>query len=330
MADAIAGSAPAAGSTPAGTPPAGAGTPPEGAKPPVPGANNPPAGDNTPPAGQKPGKGAAAAAKRKLKAIIDGKEIEADEDEVIKGFQRSKAADKRFEDASKMRKQAENFMNLLKRSANDPKVLEEIIAHPSIGGNFKKIAEQYLYNIIQREAMTPEQRELAETKEKLSQFERERQKAEQAEQGRQAGELQAKYTKEYQTDIIKTLDSSGLPKSEFTISRMARYMHMGLTRGVELKAADVIDLVRQDYAADMRALVGSLPAEKLVEVLGEDVAKKIREYDLAKVRGSQGNGSGQPPAGQDGQAPVADPLGAAKKALTTEEFRARASARAAM
>lgn len=321
MADQIAGSAPAAGTPPAGTPPAGAGTPPEGAKPPVPGANNPPAGDNPPPAGQKPGEGAAAAAKRKLKAIIDGKEIEADEDEVIKGFQRSKAADKRFEDAAKMRKQAETFINLLKRSANDPKVLEEIIAHPSIGGNFKKIAEQYLYDIIQRESMTPEQRELAETKEKLSQFEREKQEAEKAETQRQMTELQNKYTKEYQTQIIQALDKSGLPKSEFTISRMARYMHMGLTRGVELKADDVLDLVRQDYYNDLRSF-GTLPADKLVEILGEDVIKKLREFDLAKVRGSQGGGE-VPPTQQEPKP------ASGKKPLTTEEFRKLAAQRAA-
>jgi hypothetical protein len=327
MADMPAGSAaPAAGSSQAaGSPPAGgtaAGKTGESSNLPESGAKTTPEGDNTPEGGKKTGESAAAAVKRKLKAIIDGKETEVDEEEAIRSVQKVKAAEQRFAEASKMKKQAQQFLTQLKQATTDPRIMAQILKHPQINGDFRKIAEKYLFDLIQEEQLSPEQKELKQVKEQLAQHEEAKRAAKEQELTKQQSELVAKHTKDYQTEIITTLDNSGLPKTEYTIARMARYMHMGLSRGVTLKAADVVDFVWKDYQRDLGAM-RSLPIDRLLEMIGPEVADKIREFDLGKVR--NGQGAGNPPA----TPPTSGGNRIKKEALTVDEFRKRAADRAA-
>lgn len=332
------GSAPAAGSPAAGSAPAagkalgsageGAGKAPASPGSAPEGGQKPPEGANPPAGGKKPGESAAAAAKRMLKAIVDGKEVEVEEEAAIRAFQKEKASEKRFGEASALKKQAEQFLQQLKRGTSDPRVMAEIIKKiDPEKGDFRKIAEDYLYQLIQDEQLSPEQKELKAAREKLAEVERQEQERIEAEKNQQASELQQKFTKEYQTDIIGALEQSGLPKTEYTVARMARYMHMALVRGVELKAADVVDFVWKDYQRDLGAF-RSLPAEKLLDMIGPELADKIREFDLAKLR----NGGGSAPADTT-KPPIpgeSKEFHGKKEPLTKDEFRERARQRAEM
>jgi hypothetical protein len=316
-----AGSAPAAGSTPASTPAAGSTpgqkpgtTPPAGS---APDAGKPGAGANNVP-GSKPGETAAQTVKRMLKAKIDGQDVEVDEEEAIRAFQKSKGAEKRFQEAATMRKQAEQIIGLLKQSKSNPRVLAELLKHPAIGGNFDEIAERYLLERIQRETMDPKDRELMDTKARLQEIEQEREQEAQRQRDTEMQTLVQQYTTDIQKDITGTLDTAGLPKSEYTISRMARYMNMALQRGVELKATDVVDLVRQDYLKEVGFFAGGLPIEQLFDVLGPDVAKRIREYDISRVRGGANGGGNNPPT-----LPPPAPENGKREQLTRDEFRQR-------
>ena len=99
--------------------------------------------------------------KRLYRVKIDGQEMEVDESELLAGYQRAKAANKRFEEAAKQRKQAEHFLKLLR---TDP---VKVLQHPEVGHDVRQLAEDYLAEIIKKEKMSPEEREKAELKEKL-------------------------------------------------------------------------------------------------------------------------------------------------------------------
>ncbi len=276
---------------------------------------------NTAPAvpGAKPGETPIEAAKRMLKAKIDGQDVEVDEEAAIRAFQKERASEKRFQEASKMRKQAENFLTMLKASTKDPRVLERIMKDPSIGGDFRQVAESYLYEIIQNEKLSPTERENKELKDKLAQQEAERAEQQRVQQEEQLEKLTVESRENYQKDIIETLDKSDLPRTEYTIAQMARYMLMALQRGKELKASDTVDLVRRDYEKMVGSLLKNLPPDKLASFMGEDGIKKIRDFDLAKVRGGNA-GSKKPDA-----TPTAP---AGEKPLSREEWRQRIHARA--
>lgn len=215
---------------------------------------------------------------RKYKVKVDGEEAEVDEDELISNYQLRKSSDKRFQEGIQARKQAEEFIKLLK---TDP---AKVFSHPAIGSDFKEIAEQFLLNEMQNEMMSDEERQLVEYKQKLAKYEEQERTTKEQAEAKQKEEVRNKYADDYNKQITGALETSGLPKTEFTVQRMIHYMAKGLEKGYELSANDVTDLVRRDYIRDTKALYSGLDAEALMQIMGDDVASKIRKFDLNKIK----------------------------------------------
>lgn len=219
-----------------------------------------------------------AGAPRTFQVKVDGEEVTVTEEELLRGYQLRKASDKRFSEGHQMRKQSEEFIRLLK---TDPK---KVLSHPSIGLDLKNFAEEYLMGQMQEEMMSPEEKKLKEYQEKLRGYEEAEANAKKEEETKQEKAVREKYTADYNNQIITALEQSGLPKTEFTVKRMINYMHSALQKGYELEGKDVVDLVKQDYINDTKALYSNLDADSLMDIIGPDMAKKIREYDLNKVK----------------------------------------------
>jgi len=220
---------------------------------------------------------------KKHKVKVDGEEIEVDEDEVLKNYQLKKASDKRFQEGMQARKQAEEFIRLLK---TDPL---KVLSHPSIGVDVKKWAEDFLVKEMQKEMMTPEQKQMEEYKSKLAKYQELEEEAKRKSEDEKKEAVRNELREGYHKQIIGALETSGLPKTEYTVGRMIHYMAKGLQGRYELDASDVVDLVRRDYINDTKALYSNLDADALVQLLGDDVAKKIRKYDLNKVKNPLAN-----------------------------------------
>jgi hypothetical protein len=215
---------------------------------------------------------------KKYKVKVNGEELEVTEEELIKGYQIRKAADEKFREASMLRKQAEEFISLLKK---DP---IKVLTHPNLGLDFKKLAEEYLYQQLEEELMDPKDRELKKYKAMIEEMERQKQEQERAEREAMIEQLKAEYSQNYVKDITEALQSSGLPKNEFTVKRIAYYMHEGLKRGYNLSAKQVAPLVKEDYIKEQKALYSSLDGDLLVQLLGDDLVNKIRKYDVEKLK----------------------------------------------
>ena len=222
-------------------------------------------------------------AMKKYKVKVDGEEREVDEKELISNYQLRKASDKKFTEANQARKQAEEFVRLLK---TDP---AKVLSHPSIGADVKKFAEDYLLKELQTEMMTPEQKEIAEYKHKLALYEEQEKKTKADSEQKAKEEVNLKYAEDYNKQITGALETSGLPKTEFTVQRMIYYMHNALSKGYELEAKDVTDLVKRDYIEDTKALYSGLDADALINIIGPEVAKKLRKYDLDKIKTPKNN-----------------------------------------
>ena len=220
---------------------------------------------------------AQAEAKRKLKVKIDGVEQEFDEDEVIRDFGKGKAADKKFQEAAALRKEAVSFIEALKK---DPL---SVLTNPKLGINLREIAETHLLSILEDEMMDPKDKELRDLK-KEKQTREEREIAEK--QAREAEEIQAMadhYRQEYEKSFQSCLEASGLPKTPHTVKRLAYYMNEGMKRGLDLKPEDVVPLVKEEYVEEQKSLFSGLDGENLLKLLGDDLAKKIRKFDTSRV-----------------------------------------------
>lgn len=226
---------------------------------------------------------------RKFKVKVDNQELEVSEADLIRNYQKGIAADKRFNEASQMHKQAEEFIGLLR--SNPMKVLTD----PRLSIDMKKIAEDYVYEQYQLEQMTPEQREAREMKERLTRYEQEEKARKEQEEAKRAQELTDKWTQNYTKDIMTAIEKSGLPRSEHTVRRMAYYMHQSLKNGLGLTAIDVVDLVRNDYNTEIKSLLGGLDGDVLLSFVGDDLARKIQKHDIQRLR-KTGDSKPQEPA----------------------------------
>jgi len=229
----------------------------------------------TPEAEQKAEK-AAAAAYKKLK--IKGREIDVDETKYHEYAQKGAAATETWQEAAKMKKEADDFM---KRLRENPK---SVLADKSLGINFRKVAEDYIWEQLQDEQMSPHEKAQREKERRLEILE-----AQEAERAKSESEQQRlreheHYRNEYDQKISKALASSGLPRTTGTVRRIAEYMKVDIDSGVDRDPIEYIDAVRADYMEDIKELLGTVDGDTLLKMLGDDAAKKIRTSDLKRLK----------------------------------------------
>lgn len=232
-------------------------------------------------------------ARRKYKLKVNGKEMEREltDSEIQRRLQLSYAADEKFQEAAMTKKQLETFVETLRR---DPM---SVLTHPELGINFRELAEQYLTGEVKKELMSPEERELEELREYKRKQDEDRTKSEQEKQTK-AQEEQLKQYKEraakfYDTKITEVLSQSDLPKTPYTVKRVAEVLYSALQKGYDLDIPTAVDIVREGYQTDISQLYGSLDGEKLVKMLGEDISKKLSKHHLAQIKQKLAKANGQ-------------------------------------
>lgn len=223
-----------------------------------------------------------APAQQMHKIVVDGKEMEVSTQDLIRHYGKGKAADSRFQEAAAMKSQAEQFINMLK---TDP---IKVLSDPRIGHDMRKLAEDYLVSQMKQEMMTPEEKAIQEKLQRLQILENEKAEQDRIKQQEQSKALEMKYADQYQKDIIGTLETAGLPKTEHTVKRMAYYMSQALDQGYELSAKDVVDMVKKDYINEIKALYSGLDGDILMDMLGPDLAKKVSKHNLSKLKNPNG------------------------------------------
>lgn len=222
---------------------------------------------------------------QKYTVKVDGQEVEVDLDELLKGYSANSAAQKKFQEAAQMRKQAETFIEMLRTNPT------QVLTNPSLGLNFRELAEQYLVEQLQDEMLSPEEREFRDMKSRLQQFEEaEKAKADAEEQYKLQELIEARQA-DISKEIIGALEATGLPRNEVTISRMSHYMYQVVTNpniSQEVKDkvtfSDIADLVKQDWQAEIQSLLGTSNIETLLQLVGDEGVKKIRKWDVERVK----------------------------------------------
>lgn len=215
---------------------------------------------------------------RMWKVPVSGKEIEVDEKELVSSYQLKKASDERFMQAAEMRKQSEQFISQLKDKSQAFALLEKM------GHDPRALAEEFLLERMRESMADPKDLKLSKLERELA-AEREEKLAAKAEQQRQQMERDVeRHKQQLSKSIVDTLEKSDLPKNENTVKRMAYYMHRALGLGYEISPQEALESVRNDYLEEHKSLLGQLDGEKLAQLLGNDFVKKIRNWDVGRVK----------------------------------------------
>ena len=219
------------------------------------------------------------AKKVKHRAKVDGTEMDVDYDELVRSYQLQKHLINRTKDVEGLAKKINGLINqdiyndpieALKNAGADPDKLQEAI-------------EKAVYKRLQREAMTPEQREAIEAKEELARMKAEKEQSEA--QSKQAQyEAQVKqYQEKFETEIVGALREQGIQSRE--VAQMAAYeMLRAQQAGVELSGRDAVREAVKEWRNSLKSSISSLDEERLAEELGPEGIEKVRNYLLKKAK----------------------------------------------
>ena len=221
-------------------------------------------------------KAAVAAAMKKLK--VKGKEIEVDEANYHAFAQKGAAATETWQEAAKMKRDAEAFVHRLKTNPR------EVLLDPSLGLDFRKIAEEYLWEQIQDEQLSPEEKATRSRDRELEKYRAAEKETESKAAEAKAKELHNHYAADYDRQITTALSKSGLPKTTGTVRRMTDYMLHDVRAGISRDPSEYIDQVRQDYIHDIQELFGQTDGDTLLKLLGDETGKKLRLADLKRLK----------------------------------------------
>jgi hypothetical protein len=222
---------------------------------------------------------------RKFKVKVDGIEQEVSEKDLISCYSTNAHATKKSQEAAAIRKQAEQFIELLQ--TNPLKVLQ----NPVLGVDLKKMSEDFLLQQYQDE-IDPKGAENRRMKEQLEEIAAEKQTQREAEEQRRLAANTQKWMDHYVRDIDSAISSSKtLPQNnEAVYDRVIHYLQLGCTdeyiarNGRSASAAEVLPLVEEEFKKQTKSLYSGLSPEQLLEYFGEEIASKIRKADVARIK----------------------------------------------
>lgn len=217
----------------------------------------------------------------KHKVKVDGKESEVTLEELARDYQTKKLSDQKMMTATAKERRAEEF---IKKLMSDPK---SILRAKELGltrEQIRKLGEDLVAEELNEELMDPKDKEIRDLKAFKAEQEAEKEKRAKEEEDRKFLATKKRYADEYTKQIMEVVDKSTLPKTPYMVSRVARLMAASLDSEKPLTAMEAVPLVKEDYKSDINHFLKDLNAAQMIEFLGEDVGRKIREYDLAKLK----------------------------------------------
>lgn len=229
---------------------------------------------------------------KKIKLKVDKNEFDEelpfeipDDEQVIdymrKTLQMGKMGQKRAQEFAELQKDVQSFIELLR---NDP---EAALSDPAIGLDVKALAAKIIEKEIENSKKTPEQLEKEELQNKLKKLEEERQKEKQEAMERERERLSAEAAERYDREISAALEKSDLPKSSYTIKKIAEYMLTAVKDGLDVTAEDVLPLVKEEMHKDLKEMFAVMPDEVIEQLIGKDVFTRVRKKNLQKAKENQ-------------------------------------------
>ncbi len=211
--------------------------------------------------------------KKKLK--VGGKEIEVDEDELVRRAQMGYSADEKWQEAAKMRKQMETFVSMLQE---DPAAALE-----KMGFNVDEMAERRIEQRIQEMKKSPEQVEKEKIERELKQLKAEREQEKEVRRQAEIKQLQDRYAVELETEINSALETNQLPKSPYIVKRMADVMIYAMKNKIpNFSAKRALEIVESEVREELNKMYEVAPDDVFEKLVGRDRLNKYRKGKVTK------------------------------------------------
>jgi len=277
---------------------------------PAPAADSAPAEANDSAADSSPK--AETPAEKRYRLKVNGQEREFSEAEVLRRAQIAEAAQERFQKAAHLEKLEQAIQQ------GDRRAIQKLLGDE----RFHNFAVDYFNERLAEEEMSPKERELKRREQQLMEHE-ERMKAEEEERRSTVmQQLEDHYAQKFDQEFSDAMQQLKLPRTPKAVARMAELMKQNLEMGLELPAASIAQLVKEELTTTVKSIMDGLDDESLAALLGEQVEEKLRKRSMAKLKSPVSNNRA---AGMQ-QKQSDSPRSKVDTRLSKDEFKARMEA----
>jgi hypothetical protein len=218
----------------------------------------------------------------KVRVKIEGREEEVPFERLITDYQTREVSTKRFQEASQMKKEMQNLFGRL--SKKDKAAIDDIARHAGDEEAFREAVEEWLYEKIKYDNLSPVEKEYRKTKAERDEFAKKLKEKEEDEQKSLREQLRSKATEEIDKEVSEYLQSSKI-KTPRLVARALETIQASLkTNGTRIPLKDAWKIAEEDTVRDVEAYVRDMDPDELKKLLGKEKLKALREADLEAVR----------------------------------------------
>jgi hypothetical protein len=247
---------------------------------------------------RQPGETAAQAAQRQKFAYkANGKDYEEEltQEEVAQRLSREKAAYSKFEDAARLRKEAEQREADFASALEDPKAfqkqIEQYLQKKGMSAadarlHAKDHVTRVLAGYLDEDDLSPEQRELRDLRAEREEREREEEESQSAaevEKHKESVRAKAKVWANKIGGALQAAKDGGLPVTDAAIKAMSGHLSASMRNGVGCTEAELVEVYREDLRTNVGATIGAMDFADLRRLF-PDVVKKVHAGLRAEVQ----------------------------------------------
>lgn len=215
---------------------------------------------------------------------VNGKEVQVPVDKLDSYAQLGMSATQKFEEAKKLREEAQSILDVAK---TEKSAMKSLIAAGFSREEAKSILEADLRKEYEEEDLSPDEKakraEKAEL-EKYRQAEAERQKKleEEASSKEELAELE-----KIDAEIAEAIEQSDLPRNAILGKWALQYMSAFAEQGEDLSAKEAMKLVSADMKEVIRGMLSNMDAASVKQYLKDDHVKGLQEEVLKEYQSKQ-------------------------------------------
>ena len=207
---------------------------------------------------------------------IDGEKLEVDIEELRRGYQLAKASHKKFRTAEDLKKQASFLPEYLRSNP--------IEALKYVGVDFDQLAENHILKQAEYDMLDETEKRAYDAEKMADQREKELQYYKEMHEKREHDSRVNNYTQQ----ITTSLEQEGFEVSQPLVSEVARELeYLWNTGHQNANVVDAVKSMKQKRYGVGKETIGQLGVEDLIEALGPEKLKQLRNHDLQKLQ--QGN-----------------------------------------
>ena len=216
---------------------------------------------------------------------VNGKVIEVDisnEAQVNKLLQLGLASGDKFQEAARIKKEADEILAAAKTEKSAAKALKKA---GFSDGEIREILEKELAGYYEEEALSPEEKARREREAKLAEYERREKEAQEKEQMTKREKEIQKEVENLESELLGALEKSSLPRTPVLAKWATQYMAAFDQQGINISAEDAVKLVENEFPQLIKGVLSSTKdVAQLKQLLGAETVKMLLDDSVAAVK----------------------------------------------